>query len=215
MKSFLTSLCLLFSLAFLAFLSPSYAQEPAVSIDQPLPEKTVKKSTESAATAEEYVKIHFEKCLARSHGVLTEKEVNQICACSAANMSEVLSIDEMKSLDKKTKQGKTARSKFIGYAYAPCVKYLVGDMTKTDCLGGKLAKNIKVGKLAVCKCAEKTMLSLIDNLSAHFMIEAVRQNPMTLDPIDEFLSSDAFAVQRDGNIERCIFEKAYEKDNRR
>lgn len=215
MKSFLTYTCVLFSFAFLVFLNPSYAQEPAISIDQPMPVQPAKKNENSASTAEEYVKTHYDSCLARQHGALTKKEINQICACSASNMSENLSIDEMKSLGKKTKEGKNARSKFIGYAYAPCVKYLIGDITKTDCLGGELIKNVKVGKLAVCKCSEKKMLSLMDNLSPSVMIDAVKQNPMTLDPIDEFISSEAFSVQRDGIIERCIFEMAYKRDNKR
>lgn len=209
----------LFLLLVLLLLSApmfSFAQEPTVPFDQGFDNPAFAKKKEVIPkNAEEFAKLHYEKCLERDHLALTEKSIESICSCSAANLSESLSFDEMQLMSKDTKEGKSARSKFIGFSYAPCVKYLVADLTRTDCLAGELVKKIRVGKMAVCKCAEKKMLANIDKFAADYMIQAVVEDPMTLDPIDKYLSSQNFISQRDDYTEKCIYQLAYERDNRK
>lgn len=208
------NLLLLLTFIFISVPHAVSAQETTIPMEQnDISAKTPKKSGEPT-NSEEFVKSHFKKCLARDHLSLSDKQVESICSCSAANLNETLSFEEMKLMTKSSDIGKEARQKFLAYAYAPCLKYLVADISKNDCLGSELAKNIKIGKLNVCKCVEKKMVSIFERQAPSFMIEAVAQNPMTLDPVDNYFSSEGYISQRDGYIKECIYNTAYKRDNK-
>lgn len=189
------------------------AQEPSIPIDQNFPQSPAKRVIEPR-NAEEFSKAHFKKCLERDHLGLTTRETELICGCSASNMVGVMNFDEMKAMSLENSVGKNARAKFLTFAYAPCIEYLTTDVTKADCMSGEAAKDIRIGKFAVCKCAAEKMVGLIKVTSAGYIDEAVKREPMNIDPMDAYFSSKSYQVQRDGYIRECAYQMAYERDNR-
>lgn len=203
--------------AFIALLvaasMPALAQEPAVPLDQNFSSPAEQKEA-APKNAEEYAALHFKRCVAREHGSFTNSEVELICGCSASNMTGALTLNEMILLTKRSRDGDAARAKFLTFAYAPCLKYLVTDMTRTDCFASDVTKKVSVGKRAVCKCTADKMVELFERMSPDLIISEVAKNSMTLDPLDAFLSSESYFVQRDDFIRECIYDMAYKRENR-
>lgn len=203
---------------FFAFMQSmnAHAGDPSISLDSNVgstfpPEQ---KKEEPPKNATEFASAYFKSCTARDHLSLTTNETKTICGCTSANMTQALSFKEMQLLDKDTPQGKDARGKFIAYAYGPCIQYLTEDVTKTDCMGSPLIQKVAVGKLAVCRCASDQMLKIMKRLAPTLVIDAVTQDPMTLDPMDSYFMNQSYTSQRDGYIRQCLYDMAYKKDNK-
>ena len=138
------------------------------------------------ATATVMGNRYYQTCMNEETFTLRDDEKEILCACSAANMSEHLSVEEFKQLDKETTAGRNARGKAIAYGYTPCINYMLENKTKRDCLSSATLDNIltKKGKKRICKCTSEHYLNFFSKEGSNIMLQEILYEPLTLNPLE-------------------------------
>ncbi|PCJ96336.1 MAG: hypothetical protein COA45_11060 [Zetaproteobacteria bacterium] len=163
----------------------------------------------SAIMANHYYKI----CTSKKNLAFDEEETKILCGCNAAEMSELLSVQEFKDLDKNTRKGKDARGKSLAYAYAPCMKHVIEKKVKYDCYVSRKLDDIVVGKKTLCKCVVNNFKSYFDQSATDIIMRATHNDPMTMNPLEDFFMETNYRAQHDHYIQQCRFEFLYNKEN--
>ncbi|MGH1378420.1 MAG: hypothetical protein ACRBB3_06325 [Alphaproteobacteria bacterium] len=196
----------------------AYAQNPpnndVQSLSDILNDEEDYGSNGKPLTSEIMANHYYKTCSNKKNLSFDEEETKIICACSSAKMSEILSVQEFKDLEKKTKAGKDARGKYIAYAYAPCMKHVIERKVKHDCYASKSLDDVVSGKKSLCKCVVDRFKYHIDQNATLIVRKATHYNPMTLNPLEEYFKHDNYYSQRDHTIKQCRFEFFYKIENR-
>jgi hypothetical protein len=156
------------------------------------------------STGEEFANAFFLKCVAENKPNYTTEIQEYMCACSSAKMVDYLSIDEMKALDKETRLGENARTKFIIHAHTACMKDAIKEIALNSCKESTyLKQNVVTGKMKICNCMAEGMQNFIEAGHTNLIMNAVMKNPMTIDPLHDFLSSNDFLRTESQYVSNC------------
>lgn len=192
----------------------SYAQnskDDIVPLDEMLNPDMVKPKNNKKApvTAADHANAYFEKCNSEDHVVLTPSEQEVICACSAANMTGVLTVREFKALNAKSEDGDIARQKALLYAYAPCISHVVPEYARKDCFRSDTLAQIRVGREKICACAGGRVENTVA-LSAVDLIERFNMyQPEELDFLKFYFMDPTYEFTLKQAIAQCAYEYNY------
>jgi hypothetical protein len=156
---------------------------------------------------------YYNGCIKSENITMTPQEKEFLCTCSAAKASQILLVDEFKVLNERTKAGRNARGKFLAYAYAPCMPYVMEKVLTSDCKKSKLVQDIVVGKNSICKCASNNYKHYIKTNKVTVLDKALHKYPRTLDPLEYYLRDKSYYSQRDIAINTCKYDFLYHRDN--
>ncbi len=218
MKYRLTQLfALLFTICIisLGLSSPVMAQDATDDV-QSLPEilNNPLPNGSKPITPADLARSYYHKCVAKESLIFTRREQEILCSCTASGMATALTAKEIKHLERKTNTGTEARDKFRAFAYAPCMEYVVEDKVQFECYKTPLIKSLIGGKKAICQCTKERMKKFINDNASTIIINAARENPMTLDPLGDYFVRADYYGQRDYTIKQCYDMFRYNKDNR-
>lgn len=162
----------------------------------------------------EFMANHYYKgCMATESLTMTPEEKELLCTCTAAKSSELLLVKEFKALEERSKAGKFARGKFLAYAYVPCIPFVMERLIKEDCKKNKALQDIVRGKNEICNCVKGEYITYIKQNEPLVLDRALREHPMTLNPLEYYLRDGAYHSQRDLTIKKCKYRFLYNRDN--
>lgn len=206
----------LYFMMFLVFCVPVMAQTPEEDSVKPLHE-ILNPPTDGVVTPGksklpvDYAKDYYNSCMNREHNVYTKEQQELACTCTAAKMSESLSLKQLQTLQKDNMEGKDARDTFLAYSYAPCMKHVIKEVIRADCFQSEPVKRVVSGKSAVCQCAVDQLDKLVGEMMPSIIIDIVREYPMTLDPMEYYFISEDYARQSRGYFSSCTYDHFYRK----
>ena len=158
---------------------------------------------------------YFKTCTDKKNLAFDKEETEILCGCNAAKMSELLSVQEFKDLEKDNKQGKEARGRSLAYAYAPCMKHVIEKKVKNDCYVANQLNDIIAGKKTLCKCVVDKYKYFLDQNASYIIMKAVQYDPMTLNPLEDYFKKTDYRSQHNHFIKQCRFQFFYDKDNKK
>ncbi len=164
----------------------------------------------SAIMANDY----YNKCVNKKSLAFEKAEQEILCGCTAARMSERLTVKEFKEIHQKTKSGKEARGKMLAHSYAPCMDYVIEKKVRSDCHKSKILNGIVIGKKAICKCTIKYFKEFTNRNASFIIMDSVHNNPMTIDPLEDFFIGTNYHSQRDAFAKICRYDIQFKRDNR-
>ncbi len=168
-----------------------------------------------ALTAASMANNYYNSCIDKNNFVFDEIEKNILCSCTAAKMSENLTVDDFMALDKKTAKGKDARGRMLAYSYAPCMEYVVDKKVSTDCYISKSLDDIVIGKSHICKCVADRFKQHINRAAPSIITSSMLNEPMTLDPLGYYFKNRDYYAQHKVFMGQCRFDFEYHRDNKR
>ncbi len=165
-------------------------------------------------TAARMANNYYKKCIAAETLVFTQDEIQTLCACSSANMAETLTIDEFTVLEQDSRKGRDARGKAISFGYAPCMQYVIETKIKRDCQDAPYINDVIIGKKAICQCTTDYFQKHVTGNGPYIILEALKYNPMTLNPLEDYFRKDTYIGQRDQYIRACRDKIQYQLDRK-
>lgn len=165
-------------------------------------------------TSQIMANYYFKNCIKEDTLVFEQDEKELLCACSAANMSQHLSVEEFKALDKDTVKGRNARGKAIVNGYTPCMEYVMESKIMRDCSKSKQLRDIIIGKSKMCGCTTNYMKSFMTRDGAYLIMNTLEQHPMSLDPLEYYFREDGYFNQLEHYLKGCIRTEKYGQDRR-
>lgn len=179
---------LLFAFAFCIFASGAWAETP------------VSKETANA---------YFGNCMAKRDPRMTTKSQEELCACTAAKMTDVMTMEDIKRMSQQTQEGVQSFNLMMTHVYMPCIGAPVHDLLMTECLANKKIdqQGFKVDKGDLCGCiSDRTGKWMADQGPA--MMEIIlKKNPHITDPIQPIMDSPDFRREQMDNLLRCVMKK--------
>ncbi len=158
---------------------------------------------------------YYKTCIEEKSLSFDDIEKDILCSCVAAKMSENLTVDEFKGLDKKTKAGKKARNMMLAYSYAPCMGYVINKKASTDCYISKRLDDIIIGKSLICKCVADRFKQHIALDAPRMIIRSQLYEPMDLNPLERYFMEKDYHAQHRIIMNQCRFDFEYHRDNKR
>ncbi|MFP4098833.1 MAG: hypothetical protein ACLFP8_08160 [Alphaproteobacteria bacterium] len=158
--------------------------------------------------------IYFAKCMDTPSLAFDTKEKETLCACTSAQITTLLNGTEFAQLYKDTTAGRDARMKVITYGITECMDYVIGQKVFNDCMVSPLLNTIRIGKKYICNCARKHYEDIMRKSAPYFFMEAIKHDPMTLNPLEHHFTTDGYYSTLKRYTENCRTKMLYERQNR-
>ncbi len=206
-----------FMLIFLAAtFSVAIANDDKVkSLGDILNPKTDYGSDGKPVTAASMANHYYKTCTSKDSLVFDDIEKDILCSCTAAKMSENLTIEDFMMLDNKTPKGKDARGRMLAYSYAPCMEYVIEKKVSTDCYVSKRLDDIIIGKSLICDCVAERFKEHISLVAPRMITTYMLYEPMGMNPLEDYFVKKDYYAQHDVFMRQCRFDFEYSRDNKR
>ena len=208
---------LIFVLLFCIYLhAPAFAQSnnKVQSLGEILNEKPDYDSDGKPLTSAIMANHYYKNCVNKESLVFNKNEKKILCGCTSAEMSEVLSVQDFKNMEKKTRKGKDARGRMLAYAYAPCMDYVIHEKIRQNCRQSKSLEDIVSGKKIICSCVIDRFKQFLKTNASYIITDAIHHDPMTLDPLEYYFTRGNYYPQRDVFMRQCRYKFEHARDNR-
>lgn len=181
------------SIIFISFFYSASAQAKDLYLKKEEPVKEL--------TSKDFANQYFQNCVEAENKTLTSQSQEMLCACSAAKLSENMSIEEMKAMQQDSAFGQEMRNKMLLEVYAPCIEFPTHDLVLASCLNDptKLPQ-----KKEVCHCLASSMGQYISQNAQVALMSALQQNPNSLDPLGTLLESPSFNAKSQKIFGECV-----------
>ncbi len=163
--------------------------------------------------AKDMANVYYKKCMKEKSLAFDKDEKEILCACTSAKIGSVITVKEFKHLYEDSYKGKDIRGKVIAYAYTDCMGYVIKDKLLKDCKVSPTVKKIVTGKNAVCKCAVNNYKITVDKSTAYIIMQAIKYDPMTLNPLEHYFTTNDYGYLFEKNVENCYSRMLYDKYN--
>tara|TARA_R110001592_G_scaffold16881_10_gene71662 strand:+ start:23050 stop:23703 length:654 start_codon:yes stop_codon:yes gene_type:complete len=166
-----------------------------------------------AVTAKDMANIYYKKCMDKESLAFDDDEKEILCACTSANMAEVLKVSEFNNLYENNNKGRDARGKVIAYAYTACMGYVMEQKLYKDCVVSPIVRTLIAGKKSVCECSAKQYVDVINKDASYIIMQSLKHDPMTLNPLEHFFTTSNYGNTANKYIENCRYHMLYKKQN--
>jgi hypothetical protein len=151
---------------------------------------------------------YYNNCISKeSPQKLSPESQEFLCACTASNMMETMTTDDIRALsnqeDRKT--ARLALNYMLVNVYAPCMEYPARDHYFNTCVNDPKTKKIGKNPEKICGCmADKVASHLAENGKDEFK-EILSRNPNVTDPMGALEGDKKFQKYVSQQVLSCVF----------
>ena len=161
---------------------------------------------------EEYATLYFENCTASNTEKSYDEYVATQCGCTAAKMPEFMTMNNMKALFTKTKEGDFQQGRVLMLAYMPCMYDSVYQFIFDGCYyNAQHAKLIRRRK--VCECYARTMGNRVaskgEKMIPGFTAGGFNSARAVPNPLVHILTDPYFSSRADYEFDQCVMTESY------
>lgn len=151
-----------------------------------------------------FAERYYDNCLKAEHTNFTPQGQEALCACTAAQIQEVMTEEEINVMGQNTNAGQAVRDKVLIQVYGPCIRYPTHDLIFNRCmrdteLGRQLKKHT-----AVCTCLADKMADFVDQNAPDVLTTTMYSNPGITDPLYHMVESSFFNKKAQSFVQYCV-----------
>lgn len=159
---------------------------------------------EAPQSIKAFANQYFENCQKQQHPVLNGENLEMLCACSSAKVTQVMTTDNVKDMQQDTSEGQYQRNRLLTDVYIPCMEFPTQALLLDTCL-----KNPNVGQkmrngAQICKCMAGGVSAYMVKEAPKYVRQALQSNPGDLDPLSTFLNSAEYQQQSQATLLACL-----------
>ncbi len=204
-------ICLLFTVSTSVYAQDQSENDDVQSLGDILNPKT--DGMTGAKTTQDMANIYFKRCLSTKSLAFDDEEKEMLCACTSANMGQVLTVSEFNVMHEDSLKGKDARGKVIAFAYTKCTDYVMESKLYNDCMVSPVLKGITRGKKDICECSAEEYVQRINKEMSYIIMESLKYDPMTLNPLERFFTTTNYGYMSEHYTKACRAKMLYQKYN--
>lgn len=159
-------------------------------------------------TKNDYLKIYSENCLQSNNTPALKAYKQRQCACTVAEMSQSMNVDELRAMFENTKEGSFEYARMLLLSYVPCLGLTVKDFIYDSCVGDKNMQTKLQNEQKVCQCISQKMQEHINengmNVVPGFVRSGFRKEDSVNDILGYVISSQGFQMKSNTNTRNCI-----------
>lgn len=143
---------------------------------------------------------YFKNCTAQKHHILKNEELKLFCGCTAANMSEIMSPEEVQLMSTDTPEGQFQRNRMMLLVYTPCIEFPTRALIMNSCTQQAMLKR----PIKTCECIADGMAEFVKERAPSVVENAVKRNIKDLDPLRSLLESRGYKSQERYYLTTCL-----------
>lgn len=147
----------------------------------------------------EMVTKYYGQCLAASEkeGTMTEQSSKSYCACTAGQMKNWISQDDIKAMSGQDQAARDVINKVLVNVNAPCTRFPIHDLVFKECQSKNVAQN-------TCECLSSGISTYLERQSEALMGKILAANPNAVNPLGEIMNSAEYQQQEKTIAMSCI-----------
>jgi len=149
---------------------------------------------------------YYTNCKAQSDPRLRTETQEALCACTAAQMMQKMTVEDVHMMAGNNQAGRLALNKMLLEVYAPCMNFPVQDMIYDECMNDEKVDmaGLNMDKTILCGCmGEKTGVWMATSGRA-LMSQILARTPNITDPIGPVMEDKTFRKQAYQNMMACM-----------
>jgi hypothetical protein len=181
--------------------------EPAPPSAQPdLPEL---QAPEPAAPAEpkdikEAANSYYKFCMSKQNPMLDAENQKLLCGCTASNIPDVMTLEQMKAMNTDTAEGLEQRNRMLLFVYTPCIEYPTRSMVLYQCMGNEQLKTTLGNPTKICNCLADGMATFMRERAPDAIQMAIRRNEKDIDPLRKLMESNGYEQYQNMTLRNCL-----------
>lgn len=144
------------------------------------------------ASIADYAETYTGNCLKQEHPLMSGDSLAGFCTCTSRNITQTMTLENVNDLFGNDSEALKQRNRMMIGVYAPCMEYPVRALISARCMEDEnLAKAVSSPE-ALCACAADQTAAYVQKEAPAALVESLRANPDTNDPLGAFMSSEEF-----------------------
>lgn len=158
--------------------TPAPTPEPAPAPAPTTPGQNAETAQDETLVSKDLANQYYNNCLQKEDATMSADTQKSLCACTAAKMSETMSVEEIQTMSLNTEEGAYQRSRMTALVYVPCMEYPLRDLVYNNCASNsEVTKEFKKHK-AVCSCLAGNMAKFYAEQGMQIVnAEIMKQSP--------------------------------------
>lgn len=144
------------------------------------------------ASIQEYARSFYSDCRQIKSKAFSADSQDLFCACMAANISEVLTLDDVSDISKNNEKGEIQRDLIKKFLYVPCTIQPVYGIILNQCLDDKELQETLNDHVGSCKCVAVEMTDYWREHGLGIASSPREQIHSKTEPLIRFLLSAAY-----------------------
>lgn len=190
---------------------PSSAQSSQDELKAFLDQKNAPDQGQRSAPRDinEFANAYYNNCLKKQHPLLDADSQEDLCACTAANIPQTMSVENMKAMQNADDEGRLQRSRMLMFVYTPCIEYPTRSLILNQCLNNPdVAGKIK-NYQQICSCLGDGMAEFMRDEAPRFIENEIRKNPDSVDPLGYMMRTPLYQNRSEYYLRQCIRKYVY------
>ncbi len=141
---------------------------------------------------------YYDQCLANAakDGTMFKANAKNFCECTAQNMKNNLSQEELQALQGQGQAARNVINKILVYVNGPCMKFPVNDLVLRKCM-----KNI--GNEKTCTCLSGGVSTYLAKEAPRMLADVLDRDPNITDPLGAIMNAPAYKIQESKIAMQC------------
>jgi hypothetical protein len=150
----------------------------------------------------------FAKCTASRDTRMAQDTQEAFCACTAAQMMNLMTAEDIQLTGENTSQGLRALNRMLVDVYAPCMSDSVSDMAYTLCQQDPRAAiaDETVGRQPLCTCMAQRTNEWFSMAGKEIMARILATAPYRSDPLSSVMESAIYKKETYEIMLGCVTE---------
>lgn len=173
--------------------------------------KLLDDGSKAPETVADYANQFYSDCTKSNQDKSLKDYVTAQCACTAAKMSEFMSLKDMQTLYTKTKDGDFQQGRVMLLAYIPCLYDSVNDFVYDNCINDKEIRKNLIHEKKYCECYGRGMGDYVaskgPNLVPGFAATRFLSEKSVPNPFGHIVTGEPFAEKSETVSQLCIMKE--------
>ncbi len=161
-------------------------------------------SSNAPSTIKQFANAYYQNCKQQQHPVLKDDNLELLCACSSAKITQTMTLQNIRDMTADTALGLKQRNRLLTEVYVPCMEYPTKALLMSSCM-----KDPAVGKALkhpqkVCDCMSSSVSQYIVREAPNAAKKAIASNSETTDPLAALLNSQDYEQQSQAYLLGCL-----------
>lgn len=161
-------------------------------------------SASATPITKDMANAYYENCASQSAQGMSKQSQDTMCACTAANMMDNMSVEDVQTMGKQDANGRAATNKMIIQVYAPCIEYPARDHYYSNCISDPKTKTMSANPKAMCSCMASAISGHLKNNAQNVFRQILTRNPNITDPMSALTSDSQFQQFARSKLLGCV-----------
>lgn len=161
-------------------------------------------TSSAPTTIKQFANSYYKNCQKQKHPVLKGKNLELLCACSSAKITQTMTLQNVRDMAVDTNEGLKQRNRLLTEVYVPCMEFPTKALLMDSCMNDPAVGKALKKPREVCSCMSTSVSKYIVREAPNASRKALATNAKNTDPLAALLNSKEYEQQSRTYLLSCL-----------